>query len=141
LRGIDVMVEQKMWNLEEKSGDVEIEPYDWISFLDSFSSQHEGWLVSIEVATAAGKLMEVKNRRLRGVCVDHADGKQRAYIEVGDAPGGCVTHFVDAPTRIRFKREQTGAHEGLDIVSADGSTTLIRFRSAMLPEMIDDIAS
>jgi hypothetical protein len=130
-----------MWTLQEKGGDVEIDPHEWISFLDSFSRQHEGWLASIEVATAGSTLKEVNNRRLRGVSIDHATGKQRAYVELGDAPDECITHIVDAPTCIRFKRRQTGAHEGLDIVSADGSTTLVRFRSAMLPEMIDDIAT
>ena len=128
-----------MWNLE--IGDVEIEPHEWISFLDGFSRQHEGWLASIEVATVAGTQKEVENRRLRGVSIDHADGRQRAYVEVGDASDESLTHIVDAPRRIRFKRTQTGAHEGLDIVSADGSTTLVRFRSAMLPEMLDGIAS
>ena len=129
-----------MWTLQEKGGDVEIDPHEWISFLDSFSRQHEGWLASIEVATAGSTLKEVNNRRLRGVSIDHATGKQRAYVEVGDAQHGIVTHIADAPTSIRFKRTTTGEHEGLDIVSADGSTTLIRFRSAMLPEMLDDIA-
>lgn len=130
-----------MWNADEERGDIEVEPDNWISFLDGFSRQHEGWLASIEVETATGKLMEVRNRPLRGVSIDHAHGKQRAYVEVGDDAKECVTHIVDAPKCIRFKRKQTGAHEGLDIVSADGSTTLIRFRSAMLPEMLDGIAS
>jgi hypothetical protein len=130
-----------MSNVEETVGDVDIEPDKWISFLDSFSRQHEGWLANVEVATGAGKLTELVNRRLRGVSIDHADGKQRAYVEVGDALDECVTHMVESPTGIRFKRTETGAHEGLDIVSADGSTTLVRFRSAMLPEMLDGIAS
>ncbi len=130
-----------MWNPEETMGDVEIEPDRWISFLDGFSRQHEGWLASVEVATGVGTLMEVKNRRLRGVSIDHADGKQRAYVEVGDAPDECLTHTVESPMCIRFKRTESGAHEGLDIASADGSTTLVRFRSAMLPEMLDGIAS
>ena len=130
-----------MWTLQEKGGDVEIDPHEWISFLDSFSRQHEGWLASIEVATPAGKLTEAVNQRLRGVSIDHADGKQRAYVEVGDTPDACLTHVVYGPTRIRFKRTRTGAHQGLEIVSADGSTTIVRFRSAMLPEMLDGIAS
>ena len=54
-----------MWSSERKSGDVEIEPEEWISFLDGFSRQHEGWLATIEVATAGGKLTEVVNQRLK----------------------------------------------------------------------------
>jgi hypothetical protein len=130
-----------MWNSEDKTGDEEVESKEWISFLDGFSRQHEGWLASIEVAMPGGRLTEVVNRRLRGVSIDHAHGKQRAYVEVGDAPDQCITHVVDSPRRITFKRTASGAHEGLEIESADGSTTIVRFRSAMLPEMIDDIAS
>ena len=130
-----------MWNSEDGIGDEQVESSDWISFLDGFSRQHEGWLASIEVATPGGKLTEVQNRRLRGVSIDHTDGKQRAYVEVGDTPDQCLTHVIESPRRIIFKRTWAGAHEGLEIESADGSTTIIRFRSAMLPEMIDDIAS
>jgi hypothetical protein len=130
-----------MWGTAEIIEDVEIEPHEWISFLDGFSRQHEGWLATIEVATPAGKLTEVVNRRLKGVSIDHADGKQRAYVEVGNAPDECLSHVVDSPTRIRFKRTMMGAHQGLEITSADGSTTIVRFRSAMLPEMLDGIAT
>jgi hypothetical protein len=128
-----------MSRLESRTGDVEVEPKEWISFLDSFSRQHEAWLASIEVATPSGRLTEVVNRRLRGVSIDHADGKQRAYVEVGNTPDQCLTHVIESPRRIIFKRSGTGAHEGLEIESAGGSTTMVRFRSATLPEMIDDI--
>lgn len=130
-----------MLDTEEQIDDVEVEPRKWMSFLDGFSRQHEGWLASIEVSLPSGKLTEVVDRGLRGVSIDHSDGKRRLYVAVGDAPDECLTHVVDTPTQIRFKRTRTGAHRGLDIVSADGSTTRVRFRSAMLPEMLDGIAS
>ncbi|HYM07867.1 MAG TPA: DUF5335 family protein [Terriglobales bacterium] len=130
-----------MWTSENKSGDIDIEPGEWIAFLDGFSRQHEGWLATIEVATAGGKLKEVVNQRLRGVSIDHADGHQRAYVEMGDPSGQALTHTVERPTRIRFRRTQSGAHEGLEIESADGTRTIVRFRSAMLPETLDGIAS
>ena len=56
-----------MLDTEEQIDDVEAEPRKWMSFLDSFSRQHEGWLASIEVSTPGGKLTEVVDRRLRGV--------------------------------------------------------------------------
>jgi hypothetical protein len=127
--------------VEEKTGDLDVKSGEWISFLDGFSRQHEDWLASIEVVTATGRLTEVKNGRLKGVSVDHADGKQSAYVQVGDAPNERVTHVVTAPVRITLKQTQTGAHEGLEIMSADGSLTTIRFRCAIRPDMIDDIAS
>jgi len=130
-----------MGGFESRTGDAEVDPKEWSSFLDGFSRQHEGWLASIEVAAPGGRLVEVVNRRLKGVSIDHSDGRQRAYVEVGDAPDQCLTHVIESPRRIIFKRSGAGAHQGLEIESAGGSTTMVRFRSAMLPEMIDDIAS
>ena len=71
---MSAMAGAEMWNPEEKIGDVEIEPCKWISFLDGFSRQHEGWLANIEVAIVGGILMGVQNRRLRGVSIDHPHG-------------------------------------------------------------------
>lgn len=128
-----------MGRVKSRTGDAEVESKEWTSFLDGFSRQHEGWLASIEVATPGGRLIEVVNRPLRGVSMDHADGRQRAYVEVGDTPDHSLTHVIESPRRIIFKRSETGAHEGLEIESTGGSTTMVHFRSAMLPEMIDDI--
>ena len=54
-----------MWKSEDRTGDAEVEPKEWISFLDGFSRQHEGWLASIEIAMPGGKSTEVVNRRLQ----------------------------------------------------------------------------
>ena len=60
-----------MWNPEERIGDVEIEPNKWISFLDGFSRQHQGWLASIDVATGAGKLVGVLGTKAAKVFSAH----------------------------------------------------------------------
>ncbi len=126
--------------LAQIEGHVDIPHEQWLAFLDSFSRQHLDWLVTIEVESLPGTLIAVEQRQLKGISIDRADGKERAYIQVGYGTKEHITHIVDSPTHIRFKRSETGAHEGLEIESADGTTTVIRFRSAARPEMLDGIA-
>lgn len=76
---VDLLVrwlEQKCGTPKRKSEMLRLSRVSGISFLDGFSRQHEGWLANLEVATVGGILMEVRNRRLRGVSIDHPHGKQ-----------------------------------------------------------------
>jgi hypothetical protein len=52
-----------------------------------------------------------------------------------------MTHTIDRPTRVMFQQSQAGEHQGLEITSADGTTTVVRFRTAMKPEALDGIAA
>lgn len=114
---------------------------EWREFLDSFSRQHLDWLVTVELVTGTGRLVAIEERPLQGISFDRADDKERAYIQVGGTPDEHFTHIVDTPTSLRFEQTQTGAHEGVEITSADGTITVVRFRSAMRPEALDGIAA
>ena len=52
---------------------------------------------------------------------------------------GHLTHVITAPSHDRLEQTQEGASEALRIESTSGATTLLRFRSAMLPEMVDGV--
>jgi hypothetical protein len=138
--GGEPMPKEAKWARIPATGDIDIPPDDWKSFLESFSRQHENWLVTVELETNAGK-PEVENRPLRGIEMEDADGNTRAVITVGEVTEGEATHVVNAPTRIIFKQTETGEHEGLKIASGDGSAIFIRFRSAAKPEMLDHMAA
>ena len=62
-------------------------------------------------------------------------------IIAGDRPEDHVTHTVVAPKRVRLEETAEGGHRALEIVAASGVTTLLRFRSAVLPEMVDGVVS
>jgi hypothetical protein len=55
--------------------------------------------------------------------------------------GRQVTHEIVDPTRLIFKLDARGAHEGLDITAADHSVTALRFRVAARPETLDGVLS
>ena len=61
-------------------------------------------------------------------------------IEVGRSPGDHLTHLVHDVTRISLERTDAGADVALQIVSADGTTTLVRFRSPALPDTVDGVS-
>src|SRR5512142_2920772 len=110
-----------------EAGDRDIPPEQWISFVDAFSRQHMDWLATVEITGPGKRLVLVRQRRLKGVSFDRA-AQERAYIEIGDTPEEHVTHTVERPTRVTLKQTAAGAHQGLEIASADGSITFVRFR-------------
>ena len=124
-----------------EQGDIEIAHDQWTTYLDSFSREHLEWLVNVEIRSPEGRLMVAEERPLKGVSLDRAGGLDRAYIEVGNGPEAHMTHTVERPVRVTLKQSQSGQHQGLEIVSANGTTTVVRFRSAIEPEALDGVAA
>jgi len=120
----------------------EIPRDEWVAFFDSFSRQHEGWLVRLEVfGSDIGAQVEAEEMPLQGIAADLKDGEETISIIIGEAPEQHVAHSIAAPTHVRLEETEQGAQEVLQIESADGSTTLLRFRSAVLPEMVDGVVT
>ncbi|HEX8844738.1 MAG TPA: DUF5335 family protein [Pyrinomonadaceae bacterium] len=120
----------------------EIPRDEWVAFLDSFSRQHEGWLVTVEVlGTEIGAQVEAEEMRLEGITADLKDGEDVVSVILNKGATERITHNVTQPTHIRVEQTESGANMALQIESGDGVTTLVRFRSAMLPEMVDGIVT
>ncbi|HEX9278638.1 MAG TPA: DUF5335 family protein [Casimicrobiaceae bacterium] len=112
----------------------------WVTFLDSFSRQHEGWLVNVEVVTdGLGAHREVREKRLIGVSADLKNGSNAISIIAGDRSDDHVNHIINGATRIALEETEEGAHKGLRIEAADGGTTLLLFRSPASPETVDGV--
>jgi len=121
----------------------EVPREEWVSYLDTFSRQHEGWLVTIEVlGTEIGAQVEAQELPLEGITAElKAGGEDVITIILGGGSRGRVTHNVPQPTHVRIEQTESGADMTLQIESGGGVTTLVRFRSAMLPEMVDGVVS
>ena len=117
----------------------EIPREEWTAFLDSFSRQHAGWLSTVEVlGSAIGAQIEVREQPLSGISADLKGGKRDSIsILVGDRSDNHVTHIIHAPSHVRLKETEEGAHEALQIESESGVTTLLRFRSTVRSELLD----
>jgi hypothetical protein len=104
-----------------------IERHDWARFFESFTVQHDHWLVSVDGENATLPLEGITTRD---------DGNVVVTL------GGDISHHrrivIDAKT-VRV-RQSGGVDEGVEIESTDGHTTRLEFRSPMPPELVDGIA-
>ncbi len=119
----------------------EISHDEWTTFLDRFSRQHEGWLVTLEVfAPDIGAQAEARELPFEGISAAAKDSEPKTIaISVGKTPQDHVTHTITEPTRVWLEQTSEGANAALEIESADGAKTLLRFRSALPPEMVDGV--
>lgn len=117
----------------------EIPKNEWREFFDRFSRQHEGWLVTLEILSAEiGAQVEERELAFEGI-VDESDENQgnEIMLMLGAKPDAHITHSINDPVQVSLEQTGAGADAALAIKSADGTTALLRFRSPILPEMVD----
>jgi len=119
----------------------EIQRDQWSEFLNRFSRQHEGWLVSLEVFSPdIGAQREARELPLEGITIASGGNEPEAIaISAGKTPEDHLTHIINGPTRVWLERTPQGANAALEIESEDETKTLLRFRSALPPEMVDGV--
>ena len=116
---------------------------DWPAVLDSFSRQHEGWLVKLEILNPdLGAQVQETGLALEGVTDEWDEaGGNTIMIMAGNEPDGHITHSINNPTEVSLERTDEGADVALSIKSADGTTALLSFRAAVLPETVDALVA
>ncbi|MGZ4814425.1 MAG: DUF5335 family protein [Terriglobales bacterium] len=124
-----------------ETGDMTIPSNEWKSFLDGFSRQHDMWVANIVVTLDGKQLVEAKECRLEGVSPDKKTANDRLHVMVICQNGDHLDHSIEKPSSITFRRDANGAHVGLDITSADGSQTILRFRAPARPETLDGVVA
>jgi hypothetical protein len=119
----------------------EIPRDEWAAFFDSFSRQHEGWLATVEVlGEEVAAQVEARELSPAGSSADKRGGDQDTIsIIICEGTGDHITHTVTQPAHVRLEQTDSGADEALQIESANGEKTILRFRATMLPEMVDGI--
>jgi hypothetical protein len=106
---------------------VTIPPEQWTFRLNKLSESFEGWPVSLDViAPADGQPREFNQIPLLGIT---AEPNGPIVISVVGATGEHVTHIIQSPTRVLLDKTDRGANAALEIESADGTKTVLRFRS------------
>lgn len=117
---------------------VEIPPRDWSRTLDRFSMVHEGWLVSLDLASpTSGTQPEIRELPLLGVTAESTPFDSTITIAAARRDGEHITHVVHSATRLRIERTSEGADVGLEVESSDGTAAILRFRVAALPATVD----
>src|SRR5258705_3737731 len=107
----------------------EIPRDQWVKFFDTFSKQHEGWIVTVELIGAQlGDQEESTRLPLVGISADTKGRQKRVDIIVGGRRDGNLTRIINAPKRVWLKEPEEPAHEAIQAESEDGVTTLVHFR-------------
>jgi hypothetical protein len=136
LRHFPAAFERKVQVMQTK----EIPKSEWTPFFDSFSRKHEGWLVNLEIfGPEIGAQVEQRELALEGITHERDEVEDAIMIMIGARPDDHVTHSISQPTAVSLEQTDEGADAALAIKSDDGTTTLLRFRSAVLPEMVDSV--
>jgi hypothetical protein len=104
----------------------EIERNDWARFFESFTMQHDQWLVSVDGEREAMPLEGIVARDARIVVHLGRDISHHRRITIDAA-------------RVRVEQEG-GVDQGVIIESVDGHTTRLSFRTPMPPELVDGVA-
>ena len=120
----------------------EIPKNECSGFFDSFSRKHKGWLVTAEIfGPDIGAQVEQRHMTLEGITDECDEVEGNTIIIMTDAkPEGHITHSINGPTAVSLEQTDQGADAALAIKANDGTMTLLRFRSAVLPEMVDAVA-
>lgn len=119
----------------------EIPGSEWRSFFEVFSRQHEGWLATLEISGQEGDAQqEPRQVPLKAITLTSVVGGSKAIaLDLGKTPEDHVKHTVMEPTHVWLTQTPEGADAALEIESADETKTVLRFRSALLPEFVDGV--
>ena len=119
----------------------EIPREEWNKFFDTFSRQHEGWLATLEVlGRDVGAQEEAHQLPLAGVSLSSGgEEAEMVSIDLGKRLDEHVSRAISDPSRIWLQKTDSGANAALEIEAADGTKTLLRFRSTMPPEFVDGV--
>ena len=112
----------------------------WAERLNEFTAVHDGWLVSIDVLSPEmGAQRQVDKLPLLGISADRVDHDGTVAVSVAQSGAGHLTHVIHDVTRICLEQTADGADAALEIESADGTKTIVRFWVAALPETVDGV--
>jgi hypothetical protein len=119
----------------------EIPRDEWNNFFDVFSRQHEGWLATLEVfGPEIGAQEEAHELPLEGISIASGNkGTDAIAIDLGKTPEDHFTHRITEPEHVWLEQTSGGANAALEIESENETKTLLRFRSTLLPEMVDGV--
>ncbi len=117
---------------------IEIPRATWREYLSSFSQQHEGWLVNVEIQGVGeeGPELMIHQLPLEEIRVEGDD----ISISVTREMVGRITQWIRSPERILVERAEDGTDHGLRIEFASGGLAHMHFRAAVRLDAIDGAA-
>jgi hypothetical protein len=106
---------------------IEIPRDAWPEFFSRFSRDHDTQLVSVEVMGGTiGAQLEGRSLLLGGISPGDKEEKSLALM-LDSVDGEHLTHMVTSPMHVWVQKAPDENEQALEIESADGTKTLVRF--------------
>ncbi len=116
----------------------EIPRDQWVAFFDGFSRQQQGWLVNVQVAQDGHQRQhEARDLPLESIATNLKDREDTISVILEQGQKQYITHSISGANRVLLEKTDQGADAGVEIDSADGNKTIVRFRSPVSPETVD----
>ena len=113
---------------------LEITRDEWLPFFDAFSGMHRGWLVTLEVR---GESFDAEVRAagvpFEEIAAEGGRDGDRISIVLRPNSADEINHVVESPAHVWLRQEEALSDAALEIQSARGTTTLLKFTAADLP--------
>lgn len=105
----------------------------WANYFNEFTKRNQSRPTKLEVFGEAGAQEEEHGLPFTGISIEQLGGMPRVEIMLGDASGSRhLTHVVLNVHQITPKLGSDGRDDALEIVSAEGETSLLRFERQMM---------
>ena len=102
----------------------------WINYFNEFTQRNQMRPTRLEVFGELGAQEEERGLPFAGISLERGNGKPSIAIlfsaRNGDTPSH-LTHVIENVQEITPKRDLDGRDEALQIISAQGETSLLRF--------------
>jgi hypothetical protein len=107
---------------------------EWFNFFGAFTRQHARWVTTLWLlGPRVGAQVEARDLPLEGIVADPL--ATSISIHLGGMPGKNIEHPVATPISVWLEMTDEGTDAALGINSADGTTTLLEFRSPVQPDL------
>jgi len=101
---------------------------EWKDFFSRFSDQHEDEPVAVEVfGSEIGAQIEGSELHLRGISPTRNELGSDLAMMLDSVDGTHLTHMIARPVHVRLQQAPDMTDAALEIESADGTKTLVRF--------------
>ena len=106
----------------------EIPRTEWRDFFSRFSDQHDDEVVEVEtLGSEIGAQIDGRQLYLRGISPARNLQESDLALELDSVDRQHLTHMIPKPTHVWLKQTPDKNDEALEIESADGTKTLVRF--------------
>jgi Family of unknown function (DUF5335) len=110
---------------------------EWFRFFEEFSRRHDGWLVTVRVLhPSIGSQVQARDLPLEGI-VSSADAEGPISLHLGKMLSRNIEHEIPSPRQVWVEVSEREAEQALEVLSEDGTKTIVEFRVPALPEEVD----